>query len=116
MPQDNFYDLGKEPSKMNDVGRSDKVRYPCLYDVTPENFPPLKDMKLGDTGEALMRFKIATSGGGIEVQEIKWIGSADPKAEADKKKLLDRRKKDQFKKSDEPTADADSGGGYQGGF
>ena len=112
--EDGYHDLGRDPKKMNDMGYPDKITYPRVYDVNPDNFPPLKDMKLGDTGEALIRFNIR--GGGIEVHSIKWVGSADPKAEADKKKLLDRHKKNQLKQSSEPTSDADSGGGYQGGF
>jgi len=115
MPQGQFYDLGKEPSKMNDVGREDKIRYPSIYDVTPDNFPPLKDMKLGDTGEALIQFKISGNGG-IDVHGIKWVGSAEPKDESDKDKLIKRHKKDQFRQTSTPTADADSGGGYKGGI
>ena len=70
-------------------------------------------MKLGDMGEALIRFR--PKGDGIEIHSIKWVGSADPKAEADKDKLVKRHKKNQFKQqTNEPTADADSGGGYGG--
>ena len=112
MPTDNFFELGRDPARMNDMGREDKIQYPCAYDINPENFPPLKDMKMGDTGEALIRFK--PKGDGIEIQSIKWIGSADPKAEADKDKLIKRHKKNQFKQASEPTSDADHGGGYGG--
>jgi hypothetical protein len=114
MPHEDFYDLGKKPSKLNDEDNPGKVRYPSIYDVNVDNFPPLKDMKLGDTGEAMIQFKIGN--GGIDVHGIKWVGSADLKAEDDKDKLIKRHKKDQFKQSSTPTADADSGGGYKGGF
>lgn len=65
------------------MGREDKIHYPGLYDVNVDNFPPLKDMKLGDMGEALIQFKISGNGG-VEVHGIKWVGSADQKAEKDK--------------------------------
>ena len=114
MIAENFVDLGKEPAKMNDVGREDKIHYPCAYGIGIDEFPAMRDRKVGDTGEALIRFR--PQGDGIEILGIKWVGTADPKAEGDKKKLLDRHKKDQQQKSSEPTADADSGGGYTGGF
>ena len=88
MPQDNFFELGQEPAKMNDMGREDKIQYPCAYGITVDEFPPMKDMKLGDTGEALIRFK--PKGDGIEIISIKWVGSADPKAENDKEKMMKR--------------------------
>lgn len=82
-----FYDLGQQPSKLNDVGREDKISYPCLYDIGPEEFPPLAYMRLGDTGEAAIKFKI--KGGGIEIISIKMNGAAsdapqDGKAGKDK--------------------------------
>lgn len=112
MDGESFVDLGKEPSKVNDIGREDKIQYPCAYGIGVDEFPAMKDMKLGDTGEAVIRFR--PQGDGIEIIGIKWLGTADPKAEADKQKLLDRHKKDQMRKSSEPTQDADQGGGYGG--
>lgn len=111
MVSEDFVDLGKEPSKVNDIGREDKISYPCAYGIGIDQFPAMKDMKLGDTGEAVIRFR--PQGDGIEILGIKWIGTADPKAEADKKKLLDRHKKNQSNQS-EPALDADQGGGYGG--
>lgn len=99
---------------MNDVGREDKIMYPCLHGINPDTFPALKQMRLGDTGEAAIRYKISDSGG-IDVLEIKHIGVADPKAEKDRKTLIKRHKKNSPQQND-PTADADSGGGYSGGI
>ena len=98
MPHENFYDLGKDPKKLNDVGREDKITYPSVYDINPDNFPPLKDMKLGDTGEAMIHFRIR--GSGIEVTEIKSMGAMNPESEKlakDKETLLKRHKKNQLK-------------------
>lgn len=68
-----YHDLGKKPKKLNDVDKPEKMSYPCMYDITPENFPPMMDMKLGSTGEAMIKFKIKTSGG-IEVLSMKMMG------------------------------------------
>lgn len=74
-----YHDLGKNPKKLNDTPSSvDSKRYPCMYDVTVKNFPPLADMKLGSTGEAMIKFKIAGSGG-IEVMSMKMMGMSDMK-------------------------------------
>ena len=85
MPEGKFYNLGKKPTKMNDMGREDKIRYPNVYDVSVDKFPPLKDMKLGDMGEAVIHFKI--NGGGLDIHEMKFLGSV---ADTSKEKTAEK--------------------------
>jgi hypothetical protein len=74
------YDLGRDPKKMNDMGNPDKVSYPHLCNVGVEEFPPLADMKLGDVGEAKVKFCI--DGDGLEIQEIQFLGSSSDSSKA----------------------------------
>lgn len=71
-----YYKLGKKPKKMNDVGMPDKVMNPSM-NIDAEQYPPLKDMKLGSTGEACIQFKINPKYGGIEVIAMKPLKSSD---------------------------------------
>ena len=101
MSEDQVYDLGQDPKRLNDMGREDKMQYPCAYDINPENFPPMKSMRLGDVGEAVIHFKV--KGGGIEIRDIQLVSSESEddsldreKVKKDQKTLLKRSKKNQF--------------------
>lgn len=114
MSADQFYNLGKDPVRIEAAPAiEDKTRYPCLYDIGVREFPPLKDMKLGDTGEAIIRFKI--QGSGIEIHEIKSVGVADVNTEnrkIDRKKLLKRHKTKDFAQNMSSEEVANANGGY----
>ena len=88
-----MYDLGKEPAKMEPMGMEGKKKYPCLYDVTMENYPPLKDMKLGDMGRATMEFMINPTGG-IEVLSMEPVEGMMDKDKKDKETLMRRHKRE----------------------
>lgn len=74
MPEGKFYSLGKDPKKMNDVGREEKMMYPHLS-IRPNDFPPLKEMKMGDKGRAEIEFQFGNDMC-LEVTGIKSLGSA----------------------------------------
>lgn len=63
------YDLGKKPLKVEPMGMDDNMHYHKLYEVTPEIYPPIGDMKLNDVGVAMIEFKICPTGG-IDVLSI----------------------------------------------
>lgn len=84
MSKDTFYDLARKPTKLNDVDKVEKQTYPCVYDIGVDNYPPLKEMKLGSTGSAEIEFRIA-KGGGIEVLRIKAAAAKTKEDTHDKK-------------------------------
>lgn len=95
MPKDDFFDLGRDPAKINDEGNEDKIIYPCLHGIGPEDFPPMKEMKLGDTAEVIARVRISRHGG-FEVTGMKYLGTKNMEMEKDKDTLLKRHKKNSF--------------------
>ena len=78
---DEFYDLGEEPSRLNDVGIPDKVRYPTLYIENIDSIPGIGDLKLKDEGKAEICFKVKN--GNIEVRKIRVIGSTSDQERMD---------------------------------
>ncbi len=83
-----MYDLGSKPSKMENMGVDEKKSYPCLYEVNMDNYPPLGDMKLGDTGKAVIEFNIKPSGG-IEITSMGPMGTTMDDTKTDKSKKSD---------------------------
>ena len=110
MPENSFYPLGRDPAKLNDVGREDKLSYPSLS-LSVDEYPPLKDMKLGDTAEAMIRFRIGKHGG-LDVMEMKHMNSdmMKDKKEETKEKLLRRHKKENNLMMSGKVEASDSGG------
>lgn len=80
-----FFELGKDPRRLNDTGVPDKLDYPHLM-IGPDEFPPLLDMKLGDTGTALVKYRIDDHGG-LCVLAMKHVDAMDEP----KKKKKDQR-------------------------
>ena len=71
MPKGEFYDLGLNPKR---VGvDEDKKMYPTLH-IDTERLPAIKGMKIGESGNAEIKFKI--NGTSLEVQAIKFTGNA----------------------------------------
>ena len=63
MPADgSYYKLGKNPKQKNIPATEETMMFPTLH-LDPKMYPPLKDMKLGGTGEAKIKFKISKYGG-----------------------------------------------------
>ena len=77
-----YCDLGEAPKQLNHINREDKITYPSL-NVDSEKFPFLNEMKLGETGEAVIKFRINSKYGGVEVLAIKGLKS-EPKKEPKK--------------------------------
>lgn len=109
MPEGAFYDLGRDPKKINDVGNEDKIQYPTL-NIGPDDFPPMQEMKLGSTGQSLVKWRISRHGG-IEVLGMKYLGEAKPDEGKDKKTLLKRNKKNSFSSMSGEMAQPTEGGG-----
>ena len=68
------HDLGSMPKEIAPEGIKEKKTYPCL-NIDMDKFPALKEMKLGDTGSAIIKFKINARYGGINILSIKSAGS-----------------------------------------
>ena len=63
MPADgSYYNLGKNPKQKNIMPTEETMMYPTMH-IEPKQYPPLKEMKLGGTGEAKIKFKISKYGG-----------------------------------------------------
>ena len=80
MPKDgSYYPLGKKPKERNKPTTMEGgMQYPTLH-ISPEEYAPMKDMKLGGTGEACVKFKISKYGG-IDVIAMKPLkGGSDGK-------------------------------------
>ena len=106
-----MYDLGEEPKKLEPVGAPDGPIYPCIYSVNLETYPPLKDMKLGDVGHAMVEFRISKNGGVELLAMGPMPDTVNPdKKEEVKKKLLKRHKTKDLSMS--PQADETQGGSY----
>ena len=85
MPKGEFYDLGRDPKKMNDVGKADKVHYPELYISNLEKMPAFKGMKIGD-GTYRAEIVFQPSMGSLKVMKIKVLGEGGSHDEGKMKK------------------------------
>lgn len=70
MPKGEFYDLGMDPKRMGEA--TEKKHYPSFH-LDVEKLPAVKGMKIGELGQAEIKFKI--NGSSFEVQAIKFAGS-----------------------------------------
>lgn len=65
MAKDGFLDLGRDPKR---IGPDERKYYPTL----PVDTDAMKGMKVGETGDAQIKYKV--NGSSIEVQAIKFLG------------------------------------------
>jgi hypothetical protein len=71
---DEYFDLGENPKRINDVGYADKMIYPTLHISDLDDVPGICEMRLKDVGEAKIRFRI--DDGCLKVIGIKVINTA----------------------------------------
>lgn len=76
MPKDTgFHSLKIEPMEKGAVmDMPHEPRYPTLH-IGVEDWPELKEMKLGATGKAIVEFKISKHGG-LDIMAIRGAGYA----------------------------------------
>ena len=90
MPKGEFYNLGQSPKRVEAIPMEDKMRYPSIFDLGIDLYPPLKEMKLGEIGQAVIKFKI--KGSGIEILAMKEMDGMMEDEPSKRKKAMPMKK------------------------